>query len=446
MSGSGGFAVSRSHGGDRFYNPPAVRRHQQMLLQQQQEQALQQQQQHRRKHQLPRAPVKSESSSAAAVVESGNRSESDDSTKSLSRPSSVSPASPPIPTPVNVTNLDRLMDSVTPFVPAQNFSEVRVRGRKMQEVESPPFYCLEDLWESFREWSVYGAGVPLLLNGKDLITQYYVPYLSGIQLYIDESKPSSCLRRPGEESDSESSRETSSAGSSDREADKRSKSIVDVRRPHQNAQQPNRLSARDKFVKSSSSDEAEISNWPGLLLFEYLEQEQPHLRKPLIDKISILASQFPELTQCRSCDLLSSSWISVAWYPIYRIPVSPTLKDLDASFLTFHSLSTLSGSNFPPRFHAANTRKVCDNVDPSSKISLPVFGLASYKLKGSLLSPAGPLECEQENHLLQSADNWLRNLQGGVGDVDIGILVEWLAMEPVVRCPQLLSDENLNNL
>ncbi|CAI9780972.1 unnamed protein product [Fraxinus pennsylvanica] len=91
--------------------------------------------------------------------------------------------------------------------------------------------------------------------------------------------------RPGEESDSESSRETSSAGSSDREADKRSKSIVDECRPHQNTKQLNRLSARDKFVKSSSSDEAEISNLPGLFLFEYLEQEQSHLRKPLIDKV-----------------------------------------------------------------------------------------------------------------------------------------------------------------
>ncbi|CAA3007602.1 Hypothetical predicted protein [Olea europaea subsp. europaea] len=343
MSGSGGFAVSRRHGGDRFYNPPAVRRRQQMLLQQQQqEQVLLQQKEHQ--HQLPRTPVKSEFSSAAALVEAGNRSDSDDSSNALSRQSSVRSASPPRPMPVNVTNLDRLMESVTPFISAQNFSEVIVRGRKTREVESHPFYCLEDLWESFREWSVYGAGVPLLLNGKDPITQYYVPYLSGIQLYIDASKPSSHCRRPGEESDAESSRETSSSGCSDFEADKLSKSAVDGYWNHPNAQQPNRLSVRDKFVQSSSSDEAEISNLPGLLLFEYLEQEQPHLRKPLTDKVSILASQFPELRQCRSCDLLPSSWISVAWYPIYRIPMSPTLKDLDASFLTFHSLSTLSRS------------------------------------------------------------------------------------------------------
>lgn len=123
MSGSGGFAVSRRHGGDRFYNPPAVRRRQQMLLQQQQqEQVLLQQKEHQ--HQLPRTPVKSEFSSAAALVEAGNRSDSDDSSNALSRQSSVRSASPPRPMPVNVTNLDRLMESVTPFISAQNFSEV----------------------------------------------------------------------------------------------------------------------------------------------------------------------------------------------------------------------------------------------------------------------------------------------------------------------------------
>jgi len=57
-------------------------------------------------------------------------------------------------------------------------------------------------------------------------------------------------------------------------------------------------------------------------------------------QISVLASQFPELKTLRSCDLSPSSWISVAWYPIYRIPMGPTLQNLDACFLTYHSLST----------------------------------------------------------------------------------------------------------
>ena len=41
------------------------------------------------------------------------------------------------------------------------------------------------------EWSAYGAGVPLVLNGRDSVIQYYVPYLSAIQLYADPSRPSS---------------------------------------------------------------------------------------------------------------------------------------------------------------------------------------------------------------------------------------------------------------
>ncbi|KAI7980555.1 hypothetical protein LOK49_Contig136G00007 [Camellia lanceoleosa] len=404
MSGSGGFAVSRAHGGDRFYNPPAIRRHHQQLL-------LQQQQlnwQHRR---LPR-PVKPPE---VAAVEAENRTDSDDSMTTLLKPPSVSLFSIPRPL-TNVTNLDRLVESVTPFVPAQYFSEANVMGWRSRESELHPYYCLEDLWESFSEWSVYGVGVPLLLNGKDRIIQYYVPFLSGIQLYVDSLKSPSRLRRPGEESDAESSRETSSGGSSDCEADRRAKYVVDGSQSQQNlmnlnSQRMNRLSLRDESLMSSSSDEAEICNSPGMLLFEYLEQEQPYNRKPLIDKVSILVSQFEDLRLYRSCDLLPTSWISVAWYPIYRIPMGPTLRDLDASFLTFHSLSTHSRSNGQLWLHGANGRKVHGGVDSSSKISLPVFGLACYKLVGSILTPSGPHECQQENSLLHAADNWLRHLQ-----------------------------------
>ncbi|KAH0738785.1 hypothetical protein KY290_037490 [Solanum tuberosum] len=400
MSGSGSFAVSRSHGADRFYNPPAMRRQQQLQKQQQQQQ---------------RPPVQRAAKAEAAVVaaEVGNRTDSDDSTNTttLSKTPSVCSASPPRP-PINVTNLDRLMESVTPFVPAQHFSVVNVRGRRAREAEPNLYYCLGDLWEAFNEWSVYGVGVPILLNGKDSIIQYYVPFLSGIQLYVDPSKPSSRVR-PGEEGDAESSRETSSGGSSDCEVERRSISSSDgLRNQHSlvnlNAQRLNRLSLSDKAVTVSSSDETEISKSPGQLMFEYLEHEQPHHRRPLADKIAVLASQFPELKTCRSADLLPSSWISVAWYPIYRIPMGPTLRDLDASFLTFHTLSTQS--RVQPRYHGATGRKVLGNVNACSRISLPVFGLATYKLKTSILSPGGPHESEQENSLLQNADSWLRRL------------------------------------
>ena len=53
---------------------------------------------------------------------------------------------------------------------------------------SRPYFVLGDLWESFKEWSAYGAGVPLILNDTDSVVQYYVPYLSAIQIYCDSSK------------------------------------------------------------------------------------------------------------------------------------------------------------------------------------------------------------------------------------------------------------------
>ena len=58
------------------------------------------------------------------------------------------------------------------------------RDLKTGESESSSYFVLEDLWESFAEWSAYGAGVPLHMDGSDSTVQYYVPYLSGIQLYV----------------------------------------------------------------------------------------------------------------------------------------------------------------------------------------------------------------------------------------------------------------------
>lgn len=65
--------------------------------------------------------------------------------------------------------------------------QTTVRGWRTCDVEYQPYYMLSDLWDSFKEWSAYGAGVPLVLNGSeasDSVVQYYVPYLSGIQIYV----------------------------------------------------------------------------------------------------------------------------------------------------------------------------------------------------------------------------------------------------------------------
>ena len=159
-----------------------------------------------------------------------------------------------------------------------------------------------------------------------------------------------CGRRPGEESDTESSRETSSDGSADYGVERGANSVAQGPWNQQkladvNTQNMSRLSLRNKpFMGSPSGEgEGEVSNPPGLLVFQYMEQDSPYGREPLADKasaifywklyiafanifhryniaspcilqISVLASKFPELKTYRSDDLLPSSWVSVAWY------------------------------------------------------------------------------------------------------------------------------------
>ncbi|KAF9611783.1 hypothetical protein IFM89_035768 [Coptis chinensis] len=50
------------------------------------------------------------------------------------------------------------------------------------------YFMLADLWESFKEWSAFGARAPLILNDSDDVVQYYVPYVSDIQIYNDSMK------------------------------------------------------------------------------------------------------------------------------------------------------------------------------------------------------------------------------------------------------------------
>lgn len=142
-------------------------------------------------------------------------------------------------------------------------------------------------------------------------------------------------------------------------------------------------------------------------------------------------------------------------YPIYRIPTGPTLKDLDACFLTFHYLSTATRSR--GKYHLMpvgipNTLIQCHflwsqfislqlhlffsiiihvshaDADPSTpacppsggfnscmnaagKLTLPVFGLAPYKLRSSVWSSNGPHEQQLAASLMQAADDWLRDRQ-----------------------------------
>ncbi|XP_039142593.1 uncharacterized protein LOC120279971 [Dioscorea cayenensis subsp. rotundata] len=325
-------------------------------------------------------------------------------TAAVSSSSSVPEVLPPC-------NLAQFIKFTSPSVPAQYPSKTRMREWK---TELLPYFGLEDLWESFQEWSAYGAGVPLLLNGSDSVVQYYVPYLSGMQLYVELNRQRDSTRRQGEESDGDCCRDSSSDASSDCERERCLKYTVNSNQNHLGSAsviKMERLSLRDEHMvpqEEFSSDEGEAGNGPGHLLFEYFERSPPYSREPLADKISDLACRFSELKTLRSCDLLPTSWMSVAWYPIYRIPTGPTLRDLDACFLTFHLLSTqVKGVG------SATGPSVSHPHGPNSapKISLSTFGLSSYKFKGSIWTANFGYERQLSNSLLQKADTWLRNRQ-----------------------------------
>ncbi|KAK7356369.1 hypothetical protein VNO80_15639 [Phaseolus coccineus] len=285
---------------------------------------------------------------------------------------------PALSTTASLSNLDRLLDAFTPYVPAHSSCKPKMKGRGTGYSSSNNstgrlYIVLEDLWESYREWSAYGVEVPVSHDGGEDAKIYYAPSLSAIQLYAE--------RRFEEDSSAVSSQET-----------------------------------------NCSAEE---------LVYEFFEGAQPHIRPPLHDKaslVSILASKFPSLKKCRSCDISPSSWFSVAWYPIYKIPVVSSIKRVDASFLTYHSLTADSRSCFSLSFLVSDnfkyagkkqpefsSRKIRDD-DGSLNISLPTFGLAAYKLKGSMLAPSRDSEWQKVDSLLEAATDWLQNLQANHPD------------------------------
>lgn len=57
------------------------------------------------------------------------------------------------------------------------------------ERENVEYFRLSDLWNCYDEWSAYGAGVPIDLDSGETLVQYYVPYLSAIQIFTSTPPP-----------------------------------------------------------------------------------------------------------------------------------------------------------------------------------------------------------------------------------------------------------------
>ncbi|XP_047326304.1 uncharacterized protein LOC124929972 [Impatiens glandulifera] len=90
------------------------------------------------------------------------------------------------------SNIQRFLRSVTPTVPCKSVPRSCIQGLNKTwfpgNKETVEYFELSDLWNVFDEWSAYGAGTSIVLgDGSDNIIQYFAPFLSGIQIYTDNS-------------------------------------------------------------------------------------------------------------------------------------------------------------------------------------------------------------------------------------------------------------------
>ncbi|CAL0322645.1 unnamed protein product [Lupinus luteus] len=290
------------------------------------------------------------------------------------------------------SNLDCFLRYTTPVVQSQFLpkSEMKNLNRLWHpwERERVEYFTLGDLWKSYDEWSAYGAGVPISLTCGETLVQYYVPYLSAIQIFTSNS-----FREEVELGDNETRDSCSDSFSEESECDK--------------------LWRWDGTSSEEGGFEQDclwhLNDRLGHLYCQYFERSTPYGRVPLIDKITELAQRYPALMSLRSVDLSPATWMAVSWYPIYHIPMGRTIKDLSTCFLTYHTLSSsFQDMELDDDFGGGQKKK-----KEGENISLPAFGLATYKMQGGNVWISGNSGRDQEKLVsLQSvADSWLKQLR-----------------------------------
>ncbi|KAD7479003.1 hypothetical protein E3N88_02139 [Mikania micrantha] len=197
------------------------------------------------------------------------------------------------------SNLQSFLDSTTPVVPSQFLpkSEIRNLNRLWHpwKTEIVEFFTLGDLWNCFDEWSAYGAGVPIIVSGDEdeTIIQYYVPYLSAIQIFTSNLS----LNYLREETDSETRDSFSDTYSDESESEK-------VSRWDGCSSEEGVFDQETQF---------QLNDRLGQLYFQYFDKSTPYGRVPLVDKVCALSKQYPGLMSLRSVDLSPATWMSVAW-------------------------------------------------------------------------------------------------------------------------------------
>ncbi|KAF5726397.1 hypothetical protein HS088_TW22G00075 [Tripterygium wilfordii] len=309
------------------------------------------------------------------------------------------------------SNLDCLLHCTTPVVKPQFLPKSEIRNLNHLwhpwEREATEYFTLADLWSCYDELSAYGAGVPIVLSNGKTVIQYYVPYLSAIQIYT--SNPSiNGSREETESGDGETRDSYSDSCSDESESDK-----LWLSEDGGLEQDGLCWPLNDRSSSEEGGLEQDGLGWPlndrlGYLYFQYFERSTPYARVPLMDKVSRLAQRYPGLMSLKSVDLSPASWMAVAWYPIYHIPMGRTIKDLSTCFLTYHTLS----SSFQDLDHEDDLECVNNKRKAGEGISLPPFGLATYKMQGDMwISGNCGRDQEKLMSLLSVADSWLKQLR-----------------------------------
>lgn len=290
--------------------------------------------------------------------------------------------------PDDATNIEAFVASTTPVFVA--------RRRRAEETSSSSSYALKDLWASFVEPSAFGAEVPLRLQEGLDVSQYYVPFLSGMQLFTRDAAN-------GEDDAKEEDQGTAAA--------------------------------------AAAAGSGRVRPGGTRLIFEFFEKASPYTRASLSDTIRGIMEEQPELAEMTSDDLAPSSWMSVAWYPIYRIPQGTMLHDVQGCFLTYHALyvGELRDGDIacplPPKmsnlveqlidervtktrenasfgvFDGGDAKDVdTDEKNTSSSFTVRIlrpFGLSMYKMQGDVWA-ANETTTEWMNKLMDGAYTWLR--------------------------------------
>lgn len=76
-----------------------------------------------------------------------------------------------------ISNIEAFVASATPVFA----TNANARAREVSTSTST--YALSELFDAFEEPSAFGAEVPLRLQEGEDVSQYYVPFLSGLQLF-----------------------------------------------------------------------------------------------------------------------------------------------------------------------------------------------------------------------------------------------------------------------